>query len=61
MVEFGLEDGRDGRRAESGRVVPYVADVQPLVSVDLCVDSARRRDVDSPFRKDEADCSDLAS
>ena len=42
-------------------MVSYEADVQALVSVDRCVDSARRREVERPFRKEEADWRDFAS
>ena len=55
LVDVGLDDGREVTRADEGRVVSYVAFVQPLVSVERCVDSARRREVERPLRKEEAD------
>ena len=55
IVESGREDGREGKRDDEAHVVSYEAYVQPLVSVDRCVDSARRREVDRPLRKDDAD------
>ena len=62
MVEVGrAEDGRDGRRDDEGRAVSYEAYVQPLVSVERWVLSARRREVLRPLRNDDADCRDFAS
>ena len=61
MVEVGREDGREGKRADDARAVSYEAFVHPLKSVDRFWDSARRREVERPLRKDDADCSDLAS
>jgi len=59
-----VEDGREARREaarEEGRVVPVKEVFQAEVSVERWVLSARRREVERPLRKEEADCRDLAS
>lgn len=61
-------EGREDGRVEGGLDVPLLDPVtlsqEPSVDSALCMaaaDSARRRAVLKPFKKDEADCRFLAS